>query len=69
MQPPADKALNPPIWTDFEELLKKEKNGDKPFLRLPKGDFYARSREAFVIVATGETRSFSNIILRKGVIN
>jgi L-fucose mutarotase len=69
MQPPADRALKPPIWTDFERLLKKEKDGDKPFLCLQKSDFYARAREAFVIAATGETRLFSNIILRKGVIN
>jgi L-fucose mutarotase len=69
MQPPADRALKPPIWTDFERLLKKEKDGDKPFLYLQKSDFYARAREAFVIAATGETRLFSNIILRKGVIN
>jgi L-fucose mutarotase len=69
MQPPAERALRPPIWADFEALLKKEKDGDKPFLYLQKSDFYARSREAFVIVATGETRPFSNIVLRKGVIN
>jgi L-fucose mutarotase len=69
MQPPAERALKPPIWEDFEGLLKKEKEGAKPFLYLQKSDFYARAREAFVIVATGETRLFSNIILRKGVIN
>jgi L-fucose mutarotase len=69
MQPPADRALKPPIWTDFEGLLKKEKDGDKPFLYLQKKDFYARAREAYIIAATGETRPFSNIILRKGVIN
>jgi L-fucose mutarotase len=69
MQPPADRALKPPIWNDFEDLLKKEKDGDKPFLYLQKKDFYARACEAFIVVATGETRPFSNIILRKGVIN
>jgi L-fucose mutarotase len=69
MQPPAERALKPPIWADFEVLLKKEKDGDKLFLYLQKSDFYARAGGAFVIVATGETRPFSNIILRKGVIN
>ncbi|GHV91102.1 fucose isomerase [Spirochaetia bacterium] len=69
MQPPAERALKPPIWAEFEGLLKKEKDGDKPFLYLQKKDFYARTREAYIIAATGETRPFSNIILRKGVIN
>jgi L-fucose mutarotase len=30
--------------------------------------FYQRAREAFAIVATGETRLYGNLLLRKGVI-
>ena len=68
MAPPPANPLVPPIWEEFEALLKKEKDGDKPLLKLQKPDFYARSREAFAIVLTGERRKFSNIILRKGII-
>jgi L-fucose mutarotase len=68
MQPPPSNSLIPPIWKEFEALLKKEKDGDKPFLYMQKPDFYERSREAYVIVLTGERRKFSNIILRKGII-
>ena len=31
-------------------------------------DFYDRSRAAFAIVATGETRLYGNVLLKKGVI-
>jgi L-fucose mutarotase/ribose pyranase (RbsD/FucU family) len=37
-------------------------------LVLPKPEFYARSKNAFAVVATGEGRRFSNLILRKGII-
>jgi L-fucose mutarotase len=30
--------------------------------------FYARAREAFAIVASGETRLYGNLILKKGVV-
>jgi L-fucose mutarotase len=30
--------------------------------------FYARAREAFVIVQTGETRLYGNVLVRKGVL-
>ena len=30
--------------------------------------FYGRARKAFAVVATGETRKYGNILLRKGVI-
>jgi L-fucose mutarotase len=35
---------------------------------LPRETFYARAREAFVIVQTGETRLYGNLLLRKGVV-
>ena len=30
--------------------------------------FYARAREAFAIVQTGEMRLYGNVLLRKGVV-
>jgi L-fucose mutarotase len=30
--------------------------------------FYARAASAFAIVATGETRTYGNVLLRKGVV-
>jgi L-fucose mutarotase len=36
--------------------------------RLPREAFYARAREAFAIVRTGELRGYGNILLVKGVL-
>ncbi|MBP0651294.1 fucose isomerase, partial [Mycobacterium tuberculosis] len=39
-----------------------------PLSRLERFAFYARARQAYAIVATGERRLYGNIILKKGVI-
>jgi L-fucose mutarotase len=40
----------------------------EPPLRLERHAFYARAREAFAVVRTGERRFYGNIILTKGVV-
>jgi L-fucose mutarotase len=35
---------------------------------LPREAFYARAREAFAIVQTGEARLYGNLLLSKGVL-
>jgi L-fucose mutarotase len=65
---PANREEEPPVWERFRALLEGEENGNKPFLFLSKPEFYARSRNAFAVVATGESHKFSNIILRKGIV-
>lgn len=57
----------PPVCSEFASILacvgyQKE---IEPIERMA---FYARARNAFTIVATGETRLWGNLILRKGVI-
>jgi len=34
---------------------------------IPRAEFYDRARQAFAVVATGETATYANIILKKGV--
>jgi L-fucose mutarotase len=41
---------------------------DGPIEAIERFAFYARAREAYAIVATGETRLYGNLILKKGVI-
>ena len=38
-----------------------------PIERIPRFDFYERTRKAFAVVMTGETAKYGNIILKKGV--
>jgi L-fucose mutarotase len=57
----------PPIVALFAEAL-AEGDYRGPIEALERFAFYARAREAFAIVATGETRLYGNLILKKGVI-
>ena len=68
MAPPGPMGRTPEVWADFTALLATQKDGDKPFLKLEKPEFYERARRAYAVVTTGEQRRFSNIILRMGVI-
>ena len=68
MAPPESVKKTPDIWADFARLLAAQKDGDKPFLKLPKPEFYKRARRAYAVVCTGEQRLFSNIIVRMGVV-
>lgn len=57
----------PPIGLEFEKALRKV--GEKrPIEALERHAFYDRARGAFAVVATGETRLYGNLILKKGVI-
>ena len=56
----------PTIWEEFEEII--EKSDTVEFEHLERFDFYKSARNAYAIVATGESRRYANIILRKGII-
>lgn len=57
----------PPIAHEFAKALRKV--GEKrPIEALERHAFYDRARGAFAVVATGETRLYGNLILKKGVI-
>lgn len=57
----------PPIAHEFQKALRKagERRGIETLQRTA---FYERARDAFAVVATGETRLYGNLILKKGVI-
>jgi L-fucose mutarotase len=57
----------PPIATHFAQALKKA-GYLGPIDPIERHGFYARARQAFAIVATGETRLYGNLILKKGVV-
>ena len=57
----------PAIAHEFQKLLRKV--GEKrPIEVLERNAFYERARGAFAVVATGETRLYGNLIVKKGVI-
>lgn len=58
----------PAIVREFHRLAKHAEGRALPLAALPRDAFYARAREAFAIVQTGEMRLYGNVLLRKGVV-
>ncbi len=62
-----DAANKPPIWAEYEEIVKVNE-GEKKFELEERFAFYERAKKAYAVVATGETAIYANIILKKGVV-
>lgn len=60
-------TLDPAVEGSYLEAFKKTGNGDFKLSRMERFAFYERAKKAFLIVQTGETRKYGNIILKKGV--
>jgi L-fucose mutarotase len=50
------------------ELIEAAGAGEAHVRFVPRHDFYAIAQTAYLIVRTGETRTYGNAILRKGVV-
>lgn len=62
-----DAARREPVHADIERLLGSATPPTKLAL-VERHAFYARTRNAFAVVATGERRFYGNVILRKGTL-
>ncbi|MCW5719898.1 MAG: ribose ABC transporter [Devosia sp.] len=56
-----------PIYDLFETIIHRHEPGQK-FSTLERFAFYERAQAAAVIVQSGETRLYGNIILKKGIV-
>jgi len=65
MQVVGDATAVPPAVADFTATL--QRHGSPAPATLERFAFYERAAQAFAIVATGETRTYGNILLKKGV--
>lgn len=61
-------AADPPIWSEFREILNQAEGREVALTPVERHEFYARSREAYCVVATGEEALYANLILKKGVV-
>ena len=68
MQVTSGDTYEPVIWDEFRQILKLSGEKFRDFEYIERFAFYQRAREAYAIVATGETALYANIILKKGVI-
>jgi len=65
---PGDDVPTPPIWKEYEAILKKHEPQNHGMEQVERFSFYERSRKAYAIIATGETAVYANILLKKGVV-
>lgn len=61
---------SPAVWADYETAIKKHEAQAfaEGFEVVERFAFYERAKQAFAIVATGETALYANLILKKGVV-
>lgn len=57
-----------PIFAEFRAIVAAREGAGFTLGALERHAFYARAAKAFAIVATGETRLYGNILLKKGVV-
>ncbi|CTQ55535.1 L-fucose mutarotase [Roseibium album] len=68
MQVVGNPSETPPVVAEFQEIIDRTADNRAEISSLERNEFYLRSMTSFVILQTGETRLYGNIILKKGVI-
>lgn len=64
---PGDEVV-PVIWQEYERILSESEGRRVELTEIERHEFYARARQAFAVVATGETALYANLLLVKGVV-
>ena len=59
---------DPPVWAKYQIIVNKSEGRRVEMDRIERFEFYKKAKESFVIVHTGETALYGNIILTKGII-
>lgn len=60
-------SLDPAVEKTYRAAVDRHAPKAQPIARIDRFDFYDRAKNAFVVVMTGETAKYGNIILKKGV--
>ncbi len=66
---PGDTAKTP-IWDQYKSIVKKyDERGDACFEEINKWEFYKKTEaHSRIVIMTGESALYANLILRKGVV-
>lgn len=63
-----DSCGTPSIWETYKTILQKHEPENNGIDMLERFAFYEKARDAYLIIATGETAVYANIMLQKGVV-
>ncbi len=58
----------PVIWEEYRKIIIESKEPFKDFEYIERFEFYERAKNAYAVIATGESALYANIILKKGVV-
>ena len=67
LQPCDEGVVDPVIWKEYGKIA-TQKDGNVRMATIDRFAFYERAKQAYAVVATGETAIYANIILKKGVV-
>ena len=67
MAPKAGDAVDPAVEPSYRAVIDKYAPKTPPIGKIGRFDFYDRAKQAYVVVMTGATAKYANIILKKGV--
>ena len=67
MQAVEGDLLDPKVESSYRAEIEKHAPDAPEVLRIGRFEFYDRAKKAAVVVMTGETAKYGNIILKKGV--
>lgn len=60
--------VKPTIWDDYKSIINKYEPENCKIEFIERFDFYERAKNAYAVIATGETAIYANIMLKKGVV-
>lgn len=67
VKPVKGDVLEPTLLADCRAVIARNAPSAPSIVFIERFAFYDRARRAFAVVATGETRKYGNILLKKGV--
>ena len=65
---PGDTCPTPEIWDVYKKILNQYEPNNCAIDMTERFAFYERAKKAYLIIATGETAIYANILLKKGVV-
>ncbi len=69
MEVMAGDTVETPIWDTYKEIIAKyDERGAETVGNIDRFKFYDEARNAYAIIATGESALYANIMLQKGVV-
>ncbi|MEQ6118852.1 L-fucose mutarotase [Reichenbachiella sp. MALMAid0571] len=68
MKPTDSKNYDDQLESSYHHILKEFESDINQAEKIERFDFYQRASEAFVVVMSGTTKRFGNVILKKGTI-